>query len=70
MPRKSKAMARGTGNMTASILSVMHCTCSAAWKVGYSPLSKGTNSYLEWAAHCNQATLDSSSLLNPGQIFH
>lgn len=70
MPRKIKAMVRRTGTVTASTLSVMQYTCSAAWKVGYSTPTKGTNSYPKWAAHCNQATYDSSSVQNPRQIFH
>lgn len=44
--------------MTASTLSVMHYTCSVAWKVGYSTPTKGTSSYLKWPAHSKQSTYD------------
>lgn len=69
MPRKIKAMLRRTGTTTASTLSVMQHTPSAAWKVGYSTPNKGTNSYSKWAAHSNQATYDSSSVLNSQADF-
>ena len=68
MPGKIKAMLRRTGSITAS---TQACTANVQLLEKYDIHVKSREQIdPEWAAHSNQATYDSSSLLNSKQVFH